>query len=165
MLFRSNDGSWTFANEQRLSSARASVLAQAAAAPSSQFAKHLCTAQGEPNAKVLQRLGEFAQAAIRDGGHVVFIVPPLVPGMAVEMQKASATARCFARTYEALDTWARSHKITVIDAAPSERFGCSASEFLDENHAWPECHERVLAYYWALRERGDAKPGIYRAGT
>ena len=52
-----NDGSWTFANEQRLSSARASVLAQAAAAPSSQFAKHLCTAQGEPNAKVLQQIG------------------------------------------------------------------------------------------------------------
>jgi hypothetical protein len=157
-----HDGSWTFANEQRLTPARAQVLAQAAAAPSSQFARHLCTAQGEPNAAVLQGLGEFARGVIAGGGQVVFIVPPLVPGMSAEMRKGAATARCHVRVYAALEAWARTHGVVVIDAAPSERYGCVAAEFLDENHAWPECHARVLGKYLALRERGELRPGVYR---
>ena len=155
-----HDGSWTFANEQHLSEARTRVLAQAAAAPSSQFARYLCSAQGAPNAAVLQRLGEFAQRVMHSGGNVVFIVPPLIPGMVAEMLKSPALAACLSRTHDALDAWARKHGVSVIDAAPSERYGCLAGEFLDENHAWPECHARVMKHYALVRERHGS--GLYR---
>ena len=156
------DGSWTFAGEQHLSAARAQVLAQAAAAPSSQFAKYLCSAQGEPNAALLRRLGGVAKRTIERGGHAVFIVPPLIPGMEHEMTKAATLNRCLTRTKSALDAWAREFGVTVIDAAASETFGCKAEEFLDENHAWPECHARILGRYWNDRARGMVSPGLYQ---
>ena len=156
------DGSWTFANEQHLSEARAQVLAQAATVPSSQFAKYLCSTQGEPNPAYLRRLGAVARRMMARGGHVVFMVPPLIPGMEQAMSKAEAPKRCLARTQSALDAWAREFGVTVIDAAASETFGCKAREFLDENHAWPECHARILERYWRDHARGAVSPGRYR---
>ncbi len=156
------DGSWTFAGERHLSEARARVLAQAAAAPSSQFSKYLCAAQGEPNPVFLRRLGAVARRFVDSGGHAVFILPPLIPGMEIEMSKAGSSNRCLARTKAALDAWAREQGVTVIDAAASEVFGCKAAEFLDENHAWPECHARILGRYWRDRSRGAVSPGLYR---
>ena len=76
------DGSWTFASEEHLSEARARVKAQAMAAPSSQFVRFLCSTQGEPNSRHLQRLGEFAHRMRAAGGHVVFVLPPLLPTLA-----------------------------------------------------------------------------------
>ncbi len=157
-----DDGSWTFAGEQHLSVARARVLAQAAAVPSSQFSKYLCSAQGEPNAVNLRRLGALARRWTARGGHVVFIVPPLIPGMEQEMARTAASNRCLARTQSVLDAWAREHGVTIIDAAASEFFGCKAEEFLDENHAWPECHARILARYWSDLARGAVSAGLYR---
>ncbi|HTD90522.1 MAG TPA: hypothetical protein VK663_07655 [Burkholderiales bacterium] len=155
------DGSWTFAGERHLSEARAKVLAQAAAAPSSQFSKYLCSAQGEPNSVLLRHLGAVARRFIASGGNAVFILPPLIPGMEQEMTKAAASYRCLARTKSTLDTWARETGVTIIDAAASEAFGCKAEEFLDENHAWPECHARILGRYWSDRARGAVSPGLY----
>ncbi len=157
-----DDGSWTFAGERHLSEGRARMLAQAAATNSSQFSKYLCSTRGEPNALLLSRLGKLARRYIDGGGHVVFIVPPLIPGMAHAMSEASATKNCLTRTQSSLDAWARKHAITVIDAAASEDFGCIAAEFLDENHAWPECHARVLARFWQDYARGTISSGLYR---
>lgn len=156
------DGSWTFALDQHLSLARAQVLARAAAAPSSKFAKYACTTQGAPNAAVLNRLGTFARRVMYGGGQVAFIVPPILPGMVAEMHKLPDAHHCLTRTYDALDTWARKHGLTVMDAASSELYGCTAQEFLDENHAWPECHARVFAHYNALSASGSLTPGVYR---
>ena len=156
------DGSWTFAGERHLSEARARVLAQAAAAPSSQFSKYLCATQGEPNPVFLRRLGTVARRFVDHGGHAVFILPPLIPGMEIEMAKAGVSNHCLARTKVVLHAWAREHGVTVIDAAASETFGCKAEEFFDENHAWPECHARILGRYWSDRARGGVSPGLYR---
>ena len=160
-----HDGSWTFAGEQHLSAARARILAQAAAAPSSQFSKAVCSAQGEPNAQVLARLGALARRMNDQGGHAVFIIPPLIPGMEAEMLRAAPSGACLQRTRAALDAWARAYGVTIIDAAAAETFGCTAGEFLDENHAWPACHSRVLQRYWQDRARGVIVPGLYRPGT
>ncbi len=157
-----HDGSWTFAGERRLTEARAQQLARAAAAPSSKFSRYLCETQGEPNAEFLQRLGALTQRLFVGGGHVAFILPPLIPGMEAEMIKTEASNRCLARTKSVLDAWARQHGVTVIDAAASEHFGCKAAEFLDENHAWPECHARVLGRYWNDHMRQPIAPGLYR---
>ncbi len=158
------DGSWTFAGERHLSEARAQLLARAAAAPSSQFSKYLCGTQGEPNAEVLRRLGVFAQRFASQSGEVAFILPPLVPGMEREMLKAQASNRCLARTKAVLDAWARQHGVTIIDAAASEHFGCKVDEFLDENHAWPECHARILSRYWTDKKQQRVVSGLYRPG-
>jgi hypothetical protein len=107
-------------------------------------------------------LGSLARRFINSGGHAVFILPPLIPGMEHEMSKVSVSNRCLARTKTALDAWARAYGVTVIDAAASENFGCKPEEFLDENHAWPDCHARVMGRYWADRARGAVSPGLYR---
>ncbi len=60
------------------------------------------------------------------------------------------------------DAWARQHGVTVIDAAASEHFGCKPEEFLDENHAWPECHARVLGRYWDDHAQQRIAVGLYR---
>ena len=158
------DGSWTFAGEEHLSDARARLRAQAMAAPSSQFSQFLCSAQGEPNPLHLERLGAFAQRVRAAGGWAVFVLPPLVPGLEAEMFKVPALGGCLARTKAVLTAWARDNHLTVIDAAASEHFGCKAGEFLDENHAWPECHARALGRYWRDREAGSITPGLYRPG-
>lgn len=157
-----HDGSWTFAGERHLSEARALMLARAAAAPSSKFSSYLCATQGEPNAEVLRRLGATARRMRERGGEVAFILPPLIPGMEREMLKTEGAQRCLTRTKGALDAWAREHGVTVIDAAASEHFGCKAEEFLDENHAWPECHARILARYWRDRAGLQTTGGLYR---
>ncbi len=156
------DGSWTFAGDVHLSRARADVLARAAAVPSSKFFKYLCETQGAPNPEYLLRLGSLARRFVRGGGHVVFILPPLIPGMEQEMSKVSVANGCLTRTKTALDAWARTYGVTLIDAAASENFGCKPEEFLDENHAWPACHARVMNRYWADHARGAASAGLYR---
>ncbi len=158
------DGSWTFAGEDHLSEARARVRAQAMAAPSSQFSRFLCSTQGEPNPRYLQRLGAYAQRVHTGSGHAVFILPPLLPGLEAEMLKVPTVGRCLARTKTVLTAWAKEYGVTVIDAAASEHFGCVAAEFLDENHAWPACHARVLGRYWRDRAAGVIVPGLYRPG-
>jgi hypothetical protein len=156
------DGSWTFGGERRLSPARAAVLARAAAAPSSKFSRFLCSARGEPNPAYLQRFGEVAGRMAARGGRMLFLLPPNVPGMEVEMEKFAESAACLARTKAVLGAWAARHGVTIIDAGQSERFGCLPGEFLDENHAWPECHARIMKRYWDDHAAGRTGPGLYR---
>ena len=156
------DGSWTFAGERHLIEAHAQMLARAAAAPSSKFSRYLCETGGAPNAEFLRRLGAFARRHTAQGGDVTFMLPPLIPGMEHEMRKVETSNRCLAQTKTVLDAWARAHGVTVIDAAASEHFGCTAAEFLDENHAWPECHARILRRYWDDKQQQRVAPGLYR---
>jgi hypothetical protein len=138
------------------------MLARAAAAPSSKFSRYLCETRGEPNAEILRRLGAFARKFIENGGDAAFILPPLIPGMEHEMLKVAESRRCLTRTKAVLDAWGRQHGVTVIDAAASEYFGCKAEEFLDENHAWPECHARILSRYRDDKKNQRAGAGLYR---
>jgi hypothetical protein len=124
----------------------------------------LCSTQGEPNPDYLRRLGDFARRFVGRGGEVAFMLPPLIPGMEEEMLKAASSKRCLARTKTVLDAWAREHAVTIIDAAASEAFGCRAEEFLDENHAWPECHARIQRRYRDDREHRRVASGLYRPG-
>lgn len=154
------DGSWTFVGEDRLSVARAAMLARAAAAPSSKFSHFLCSTGGEPNAEYLRRFGIAARRMAQGGGRMVFLLPPMIPGMEIAMGADPANRDCLARTKSRLADWARQHQITVIDAGQSERFGCQAGDFLDEHHAFPECHRRVLDFYFAMERSGQVRPGL-----
>ena len=159
------DGSWTFGGERRLSPVRAAVLARAAAAPSSKFSRFLCSSRGEPNPAYLEPLGEVAQRMAARGGRMLFLLPPNLPGMEAEMQKVAESAACLARTKAALGAWAARHGVTVIDAGQSELYGCVAGEFLDEHHAYPECHAKVFARYFRDSPAGRTPPGLYRPAS
>ncbi len=156
------DGSWTFGGEKRLSPARAATLARAAAAPSSKFSRYLCETEGEPNAAYLQRLGTVAGRMMQQGGTPVFYLPPIIPGMEEAMRADPANRTCLDRTKAVLTGWAQRNRVTVIDAGASERYGCVAGEFLDEHHAYPECHGKVLDFYFRAQREGRVRPGLLR---
>lgn len=156
------DGSWTFGGERRLAPARAAVLARAAAAPSSKFSHYLCQTGGVPNAEYLRRFGAAAQRMAQQGGRMVFLLPPMIPGMEQAMSEDPANRACLAQTKSLIGQWAQQYQVTVIDAGASERYGCEAGEFLDEHHAFPECHRRVLDFYFQAQREGRALPGLLR---
>lgn len=156
------DGSWTYGGDRRLTAARAAVLAQAAAAPSSKFSKYLCETGGEPNAEYLARFGKAAKNFAGKGGRMVFLMPPIIPGMEVAMGGHEPNRICLERTKSAIGDWARQYGVTVIDAGRSERYGCEAADFSDEHHAYPQCLGRALASYFRAEQEGRVKPGLFQ---
>jgi hypothetical protein len=159
------DGSWTFANDNRLTPARAATLSVAAAAPSSKYTRHLCATLGEPNPDYLRHLGETARRYAAKGGRMILILPPLAPGMEKTLLSTPQWKACLERTKSTLDAWARQHGVSIVDAGASERYGCGAAEFVDEHHAYPECNRRVLQRYFSDLEADRVSSGMYRSGS
>lgn len=156
------DGSWTYGGDRRLTPARAAVLAQAAAAPSSKFSKFLCETGGEPHAEYLARFGKAAREFAAKGGRMVFLMPPIIPGMETAMGRHEPNRVCLERTKTVIGAWARQYGVTVIDAGRSERYGCEARDFSDEHHAYPQCLGRALASYFRAEGEGRVKPGLFQ---
>lgn len=156
------DGSWTYGGDRRLTPARAAVLAQAAAAPSSKFSKFLCETGGEPHAEYLARFGKAAREFAAKGGRMVFLMPPIIPGMETAMGRHEPNRVCLERTKTVIGEWARQYGVTVIDAGRSERYGCEARDFSDEHHAYPQCLGRALASYFRAEGEGRVKPGLFQ---
>lgn len=157
-----DDGSWTFANDARLSPAQAATLSAAAAAPSSKYTQHLCARNGEPNAAYLQHFGETAQRFTAQGGAMIFILPALMPGMENALLQVPRWKTCLEHTKSVLDAWARQFQVRIIDAGASERYGCLSHEFTDEHHAYAECYQRVLQRFFRDVDAGRVVPGLYR---
>mgnify|MGYP006273013415 CR=1 FL=1 len=156
------DGSWTFANDSRLSAAQAATLAAAAAAPSSKYTKLLCAAEGHPNAAYLQHLGESAGRFAAKGGQMIFVLPALAPGLERALMGNARWRECLARTKATLDAWAKQHRVMIIDAGAAELYGCVSTEFSDEHHAYPECYQRVLPLFFRELEAGRVTPGLWK---
>ena len=156
------DGSWTFANDSRLTPAQAATQSIAAAAPSSKYTKYLCATQGEPNPEYLRLLGETAQRFAAKDGRMIFMLPALAPGVESTLLNTPRWKTCLDRTKSSLDSWARRYQVSIIDAGASERYGCQAAEFADEHHAYPECNQRVLQRYFRDLEAGRVGAGLYR---
>ena len=156
------DGSWTFANDSRLSPAQAATLAAAAAAPSSKYTKLLCSNQGSPNPQYLQHLGETALRYAAKGGSMIFILPALAPGMERALLASPRWRACLERTKAALDGWARQHRVSIIDAGDVAHYGCVSTEFTDEHHAYADCYQRILQRYFRDDDAGSVKPGLYQ---
>jgi hypothetical protein len=154
------DGSWSFGGEKRLTDAQAAVLSRAAAARSSKFSRALCSTGGQPNVQYLQRLAEAVRLIKKSGGDMLFILPPLVPGLEQAMTADSENQTCLMLTRQTLGAWAQQTGVTVLDAGKSERYGCTAGEFLDEHHAYPECYRRVMGFYFQAQREGRASHGL-----
>jgi hypothetical protein len=156
------DGSWSFGGEKRLTVAQATALSRAAAVHSSKFSRALCATDGKPNSEYLSRLTKAASNFKRSGGDMLFVLPPLVPGLEQSMTADSVNRDCLVRTKQALQDWAQQSGVIVLDAGRAERYGCKAEEFLDEHHAYPECYRRIMDFYFRAQQDGRAKPGLLR---
>lgn len=144
-----HDGSATFANLEPVASRRVDALIASAVVPSSKYAVDLIRTGGEPDAQALARLAVLARELRQAGGRLLLILPPLLPGMERAFLQSPHTGAALALTKRRLAGWARGAGVVVIDAGQSERFGCTAPEFVDEHHALPACYARVFARYWS----------------
>jgi hypothetical protein len=160
-----HDGSATFGNLETVSPRRVEALIASAVVPSSKYSVNLLKAGGVPHPQLLERLALFAANQHRRGGRLILILPPLLPGMERAFLGAPLTALRLAKTKQELARWAKATGVIIIDAGQSERFGCSAAEFVDEHHALPTCFARVFARYW---EAGGSStklaPGLFSPG-
>ena len=158
------DGSATFSNERPVQPSRQQLLVEEAANESSQYSKALESTKGEPNPIILNRLAALAHRFARDGGRVVFFLPPLIPTLEQNLLKTHYAGPYLAHTKEVLDKWAKREGLVILDAGASEKFGCKATEFIDPHHALPDCFKKVFAEFWkAYMSPQSVKPGLYRA--
>lgn len=142
------DGSATFTNLERLNPREADVLIARAIVPSAKYAAALIQSRGIPNQATLARLTILAHGFRNKGGGVIFLLPPLLPGMERALAAAPATAAYLAHTKLVLQQWSQHENLTLIDAGRAEDSGCVATEFVDEHHALPECYTKVFARFW-----------------
>ncbi len=154
------DGSATFANLEPVAARRVDALIASAVVPSSKYAVDLIKSGGAPHPQVLERLTQLARAQHARGGRLVLILPPLLPGMERAFLVSAQLGPLLQRTKQDLAAWAKSADTVILDAGPSERYGCIATEFVDEHHALPACYARVFARFWrALGEPPGATAG------
>jgi hypothetical protein len=146
------DGSSNFRIMPRLTDARA-VIAPATF-------PGLVAAQGEPNRSLLDRAAAQAKRLESTGGRMIFIIPPLVPALEVDLMARKELAPLLTRTKTVLLDWAERHNVLLFDAGRSERFGCVASEFVDAIHAVPECYRKVLRALWESLNQRDCACNI-----
>jgi hypothetical protein len=155
------DGSATFANLEPVAARRVEALIAGAVVPSSKYAVDLIKAGGIPDAKILERLAQLARAQRTSGGQIVLIMPPLLPGMERAFAESPQLGPLLGKTKEALAGWARTADVAIIDAGRSERYGCEATDFVDEHHALPACYARVFARFWQVAGGiSNATPGV-----
>lgn len=156
------DGSWTYFAQRRLREGEAASRAREAVAPSSKYAAPLIAARGEPYRPFLEELARVAGGLRQQGGRMVALLPPLVPGMEQAFLASPETRPHLERTKAVLERWAREHGIVVLDAGQSELYGCNGTEFTDEHHAAPECFAKVMARFWRDWGSEGLPPGLYR---
>lgn len=147
------DGSATFANSSPVGNARSLILS--ATASGSKYHQSLALTKGVPDAMLLQRLAALGERARQQGGGVLLLMPPLLPGMEAEFLHHPQLAAYLQNTKRTLDEWARRHRLTILDAGQAERFGCGVEEFIDEHHAVATCYDKIFQTFWRDMLRPD----------
>lgn len=149
------DGSATFANLGRVSGTEVPAMLLSATIPSSKYSQALKDSQGIPSPVILDALGRIVAKA---KGRVIFFMPPLLPGMERKFISMPGYSEDLERTKSVLDEWARKLGVVIIDAGQSEKYGCTAGEFVDQHHAVYTCYEKIFAEFW---KDGSKAKGIY----
>src|SRR6185503_8084721 len=99
------------------------------------------------------------------GGRMIFLLPPLAPGMEKAFAQSPRWGACLGRSKAALAAWAQQNRVTLIDAGESERFGCVPGEFADEHHAYPACYAKLFAPFFGDSATERALPGLSRPAS
>ena len=140
------DGSATFANLKPVKAARPLIVS--ATVSSSPYTIGLIRSQGEPNATMLRRLASLARQAEKRGGRLLLFMPPLLPGMEAEFLQHPQWSPLLRHSKEVLQRWALHENIVILDGGQSERYGCSAAEFVDVHHATSACYQKMFSTFW-----------------
>jgi hypothetical protein len=156
------DGSATFADGRPVDPARVDELVRAGAAPGSRYSQPIAQSGGKINPALLDGLARLSREFSVEGGRLVLFAPPLIPGLERALTESAHAGDSVRRTKAALDEWAKREGLIIIDAGASERFGCTATEFLDEHHAYPACYRKVFGAFWK-RHASDKPipPGLW----
>lgn len=157
-----DDGSATFADGQPVDPARVEQLVRAGAASGSRYARPIVQGNGKLNPALLDGLAKLSAELATKGGRLVLFAPPLIPGLERALGESAHAGDSVTRTKSALDAWAKREGLIIIDAGASERFGCTAPEFLDEHHAYPACFRKILRGFFARLNSGKPlAPGLW----
>ncbi len=160
------DGSATFAEKDPIKDAQPLIIS--ATASSSTYSFSLVNWRGRPNPAFLRRLAVLARQTECKGGKLLLFMPPLLPGMETAFVTHPYFSPYLMQTKRVLSDWALRENIVIFDAGQSERFGCSAAEFVDPHHALQPCYDKVFAAFWSNHTHLDAgnitwpSGGLYR---
>ncbi len=157
-----DDGSATFADGQPVDPARVEQLVRAGAAPGSRYSQPIAAGDGKINPALLDGLAKLSAELSAKGGKLVLFAPPLIPGLERALGESVHAGDSVKRTKAALDEWAKREGLFIIDAGASERYGCTAPEFLDEHHAYPACFRKIMRGFFARLNSGTPlAPGLW----
>jgi hypothetical protein len=142
------DGSSTFAAWDRIRAGEVRSRVLIAAGPSSKYSQALASRGGHANMALLDAAARLDRELKKEGGGVIALLPPLIPGLEDLLARAGHSGASLARLKQTLNDWSARENIVLLDAGRSERFGCQPLEFLDEHHAMKECYGKVFAHFW-----------------
>ena len=147
------DGSATFSDYTRVDSGQRTIVG--ALASSSMYARALQHTQGAPDPMLLGRLAALNTRLNAQGGRLILLMPPLIPGLEQAFLNHPQFSGYLKRTQQDLNGWSEQHQITLADFSPSEKFGCTADEFLDAHHATKTCYQKVFKDFWQNTKQPD----------
>lgn len=140
------DGSATFSDYTRVESASRTIVG--ALASSSMYSHALQHTKGVPDPVLFERLAALNTRLVAHGGKLILLVPPLIPGLEQAFMAHPQLSVYLKRTQHDLNLWASQHSVTLADFSQSEKFGCTADEFLDAHHATKTCYQKIFADFW-----------------
>lgn len=147
------DGSATFSDYTRVENGNRTIVG--ALASSSMYAHALQHTQGVPDAGLFARLTSLNARLKAQGGQLILLMPPLIPGMERAFLDHPHYAVYLNRTKQELHTWAKQQNILLADFSQSEKFDCTWDEFLDAHHAVKSCYQKIFADFWQNARRPD----------
>ncbi|HET7834011.1 MAG TPA: hypothetical protein VFK88_13710 [Gallionella sp.] len=140
------DGSATYSDYNRIDNANRLIIG--ALAYGSKYARALQRTQGAIDSGLFRNLASLNRAIKANGGQLIVYMPPLMPGLEAAIMKHPQFSGYLARTKQDLKSWAAQNDGIVLDFGQSEKYGCTASEFLDEHHADPACYSKIFRIFW-----------------
>jgi hypothetical protein len=99
---------------------------------------------GLPNPDYLAAIADIALKLSTRGGRAVALVPPLFPGLKRAITNTPDLAGKIATFDAKVAEWSRRHQIALIDAATSEDWGCTVTDFIDGFHATASCYAKIF---------------------
>ena len=140
------DGSATFSDYAGVENEGSMIVD--ALASSSMYSRALQHTKGVPDPILLEHLAALSSKIVTQGGTLILVMPPLIPGMEQAFLEHPQLSGYLKRTKQELNIWSTQHQVTLTDFGQSEEFGCTADEFIDVHHAKKECYQKAFSDFW-----------------
>lgn len=153
------DGSATFSDYLRVDNGKRMIVD--ALASNSMYSRALQHTHGLPDHQLLERLARLNTQLEARGGKLILLMPPLIPGMEQAFLEHQPSSGYLQRTKRELTSWAEQQKVTLGDFGSSEKFGCTADEFIDSHHAVKSCYQKIFTDFWQNARHPDDTPLLH----